>query len=103
MAAICMVLFAFGITPKLTLHNLVANHRDGRTKTSLPDPNTTQLSTASYNCQCDNPVTESPFFPADQIHCQLPDNSYPVFTCTFAQAIFAADFPIETLRGPPVV
>jgi hypothetical protein len=62
------VLFAFSITPKIVLHNLVANHKDGKTKTSLPDAYSTQLSKASFNCQCDNLISESPFVAEVQPH-----------------------------------
>jgi hypothetical protein len=97
-----MGLFAFAITPKLTLHNLVANHKDGRTKTSLPDASTTQLSKASFNCQCDNPVTESPFL-ADS---QTPDSSKPVFfqdiLNIYTVSQYSAVHFCFGLRGPPL-
>lgn len=97
-----MVLFAFAITPKLTLHNLVANHKDGRTKTSLPDASTTQLSTASYNCQCDNPVTESPFI----ANIQVPDISKPAFYTDILDIYSVSQYTIDHfcsgLRGPPL-
>lgn len=54
-----LVLFAFSITPKLLLHNLVANHKDTPLKSSTNK--TQQFDVAGFNCGCDNLVVESPF------------------------------------------
>ena len=54
-----LVLFAFSVTPKLLLHNLVANHKDTPLKSSTNK--TQQFDVAGFNCACDNLVVESPF------------------------------------------
>lgn len=59
-----VLVFALGITPKRTLHNLIASHTDGRQEALCKLPHDqTQLSKAVFNCQCDNLVVESPFVP----------------------------------------
>ena len=54
-----LVLFAFSITPKLLLHDLVANHKDTPLKSSTNK--TQQFDVTGFNCGCDNLVVESPF------------------------------------------
>jgi len=54
-----LLLFAFSITPKLLLHDLVANHKDTPLKSS--SNKTQQFDVAGFNCGCDNLVVESPF------------------------------------------
>jgi hypothetical protein len=101
LAVIFLVLFAYGITPKITLHNLVASHRDGREKKSLPDPNSTQLSKAGFNCQCDNLIIESPFVAATESLVVMPQASYPVFCDAFVANVYSSTVFHYSLRGPP--
>ncbi len=54
-----LILFAFSVTPKIILHNLVANHKDVPLKSNFG--NTAKLNVAGFNCSCDNLVVESPF------------------------------------------
>lgn len=102
LAAIFLVLFAYGITPKITWHNLVATHKDGRTKCALPDPFSTQLSKASFNCQCDNLIIESPFVAEIMpLVVTPPVPVYPVFADAFAADVFSSALLGHSLRGPP--
>lgn len=96
------MLFAFTITPKRILHNLVANHKDGRANASLPDANTTNLTKASFNCQCDNPITESPFVsinPSPGISCRTP---FAIYLNRYVHLHYTSDLIFFGLRGPPV-
>lgn len=95
------MLFAYGITPKITLHNLVASHRDGRGKTSLPDPNSTQLSKAGFNCQCDNLIIESPFVAATEPLVITPQVCYLVFCDAVVADVYSSSVFHNALRGPP--
>ena len=56
-----LLLFAFtlGITPKKTLHDWFANHKDSTS--SIPPGKTQQLTKAGFNCNCDDLVAESHF------------------------------------------
>src|SRR5882757_5846499 len=64
-------LFTLAITPKKTLHDLLANHTDN---TSKSNDEKVQLNTAGYNCKCDNLVAESTFATDQQVF------YFPVFT-----------------------
>ncbi|MEO8171488.1 MAG: hypothetical protein ABI581_00340 [Sediminibacterium sp.] len=103
LAGLCLVLFAFSITPKIVLHNLVANHKDGRTKTSLVDPSSTQLSKASFNCQCDNLISESPFVDAAQPAYIVTEISFKAYKNVFVEKVYATQLFCSALRGPPCV
>ncbi|HEX4373418.1 MAG TPA: hypothetical protein VHZ50_08975 [Puia sp.] len=59
LAAFMLALFAFSVTPKLILHDIVANHKDTPIKCSTN--NNAQFNVAGFNCGCDNLVVESPF------------------------------------------
>lgn len=101
LAVFFLALFAFGITPRLTLHNLVANHKDGRTRSVLPDPYSTQLSKASFNCQCDNLISESPFVMQASVHVAIAVTCFKSFTARYAEFVFTAAQYCSCLRGPP--
>jgi len=101
LAVIFLVLFAYGITPKITLHNLVASHRDGRGKTSLPDSNSSQLSKAGFNCQCDNLIIESPFVAETEPPAMMPQVCYAVFCDAFVADVYSSTVFSYSLRGPP--
>ena len=96
-----LVLFALGITPKITLHNLVANHKDGRTKSAFPDPYSTQLSKASFNCQCDNLISESPFVTEPAAAPEMPVSVFDVYQHGFIEEVYSSNCFSFSLRGPP--
>ncbi|MEO7530866.1 MAG: hypothetical protein ABIS69_05625 [Sediminibacterium sp.] len=102
LAATCLLLFAFAITPKITLHNLVANHKDGRTKTSLTDAYQTQLSKATFNCQCDNLISESPFIAETSPSYVILETSFAAYKTVFVDEVYSTQQFCSTLRGPPV-
>jgi hypothetical protein len=101
LAGIFLVLFAFGITPRLTLHNLVANHKDGRLKSSLPDPNSNQLSKAGFNCQCDNTIIESPFLQETVSQFVITVSAFEAYKNIFTENVFSSQEYCSSLRGPP--
>jgi hypothetical protein len=59
LATLMLAVFAFSVTPKILLHNLVADHKDTPIKSNYS--NQEQFSKAGFNCNCDNLVVESPF------------------------------------------
>src|SRR5258706_342024 len=65
--------FTLAITPKKTLHVLLANHTDNTTKSNNEIGQ--QFSKAGFNCKCDNLVAESTFV-SDQ-HMQTNTNNEP--------------------------
>ena len=59
LAGLVMAVFAFSVTPKILLHDLVADHKD--TPINSNHSNQEQISKAGFNCNCDNLVVESLF------------------------------------------
>ena len=100
LSSFLLVLFAFSITPKKVLHDLVANHRDTHSKASQ-DNTTTKIVKAGFNCNTEDLVVESPYI-ENSCTIELPEPSSlslifserPVNFYYFHQ-LFAE------LRGPP--
>ena len=100
-ALLMLVLFAFSITPKKLLHDVVAGHRDTKCTLDHSHDANGQLTNAGYNCQTDNLVIESPF-----------ENSSSLIE-TFVAVIYAQQNEVSknnffslkhftvALRGPP--
>ncbi|MBV9986121.1 MAG: hypothetical protein JO301_00460 [Chitinophagaceae bacterium] len=99
-AAFVFAVFAFSITPKRWLHNVVATHRDGRADRS-PASDKDQLSRATINCPCDNFIAEAPFLHQDNVIAVVKS-----FICLDHQAVPGTGFIssylfCSGLRGPP--
>ena len=101
LGALLLLIFAFGMVPKIALHGLVAHHKDSHCLNT--DGNTDQLNTVGFHCDCDNQVVESPFL-GYSIHIPieppvvfslLPVSQYPTF--------HSVEHLIFGLRGPPSV
>jgi len=94
-----LALFAFSITPKLLLHDLVANHKD--TPLKCGDDNNQKFIVAGFNCDCDNLVVESPFvhtfFDSEII---VPQIFSQYINSAVKDPIAVNQFYFE-LRGPP--
>jgi hypothetical protein len=100
LAGFLLVVFAFGITPKRTLHNLLADHKDGKTSASAR-PVGTVLARASFNCQCDNLISESPFVSDSVAEEITATNLFPVFITGGIQQPVSSSPLSFSLRGPP--
>ena len=100
LAVLMLMVFAFSVTPKILLHNLVANHKDSEIKSNFS--NEEQFSKSGFNCNCDNLVVESPFV-NDFIPVHLSAAKQFAQHQTFFRNGFASfhHFYLE-LRGPPV-
>jgi hypothetical protein len=97
LAAFILVVFAYSITPKIVLHNLVANHADNK---KVLDSNATELSAAGFNCKCDNLVAESPFVP-EEVHINSIAPIFFSFSETPESGFYSSDRLFSELRGPP--
>lgn len=98
-AGLLLVLFALGITPKLALHDVLANHKD---RTSIIDTHTgDQLSKTGFNCKCENQVAESPFTtPVETVLASLFSlHEKPQSPSLYA--FYASPYFFFELRGPP--
>ncbi|HVM87856.1 MAG TPA: hypothetical protein VMT76_06680 [Puia sp.] len=96
-----LIVFAFSVTPKILLHNLVADHRD--TPLAHNYSHDQQVSKTGFNCNCDNLVVESPFVNnIDRIDVKITRNfseqyiAYTNYFISLHQVYF-------TLRGPPLI
>lgn len=94
-----LMMFAFSITPKLLLHDLIANHRDSPLKNST-DKNA-RIDVAGFNCSCDNLVVESPFlddlFSDDRVKTFV----YLQHIGAAIKNLYSVDPFYFQLRGPP--
>lgn len=96
-----LALFAFGGTPKKFLHDLVARHKDTRSKFSSGSH--TGVERSIYNCHTEDLVVESPFI--EEASPAIPP-APAVVNETFTQLTdrLYAFFPISvSLRGPPSI
>jgi hypothetical protein len=99
-----LLLFAFSITPKKFLHNLVANHQDA-TAMNFPRENTgaSQLSKAGYHCPCEQLVVQTPFvYQSATINYAI----VPVFVVYQDQqfvSTYSTAPDVSFLRGPPAL
>jgi hypothetical protein len=94
------VVFAFGITPKRSLHNLLADHKDGKTSANTR-PVGALLTRASFNCQCDNLISESPFVSNSVAEGITAASLFPVFITGGIQQPVSSSPLSFSLRGPP--
>jgi hypothetical protein len=94
-----LVLFAFSITPKQFLHDLLASHKDNHIRsTGFND----QVAKSGLDCDCDNPVTESPY---EYSGGSIPEFIIPVVFLTHQYTIIpflhSETGYVKGLRGPP--
>jgi hypothetical protein len=99
-----LLLFAFSITPKKFLHNLVANHRDATAiNFSREDKSASQLSKAGYHCPCEQLVVQTPFVyqPATIDYTVAP--VFVVYQDQHFVSIHTVTPHVSFLRGPPAL
>ena len=95
-----LAVFAFSVTPKILLHNLVADHKDTPIKSN--HSNQEQFSRAGFNCNCDNLVVESPFL-NDFIPVDLSvEKQFALQKISYADNFHSLNYFYFELRGPPV-
>jgi hypothetical protein len=99
LAALMLVLFAFSVTPKLLLHNLVANHKDTPLKCSTD--NHSQFNVAGFNCGCDNLVVESPFVENSVTAEIITQRFFSQYINTEVNDFISVNQFYFELRGPP--
>ena len=100
-AGLLLVLFAFGMTPKITLHDLVATHTDSRIKKKNTDPTSSQIAKSTFNCQCDNLVSESPFETIPLAVTHAAELIYSTFQANNGAATYSTTLFLFGFRGPP--
>lgn len=100
-AGFLLLLFALCVTPKKTLHDLIADHKDA----PFASTGTAQqhLSASGFRCNCDDLVVESPFI-SDVLPIEITSAAIRVSH----KAVPADDFRFLRhfyfeLRGPPSI
>lgn len=98
-----LLVFAFSITPKKLLHDLVANHKDVKIQTTKTGNDLPQLSKAGFHCQCDQLVVQTPFlYKAVTFSLVLPVKAVSR-QARPATPIYYPSHSVSFLRGPPVL
>jgi hypothetical protein len=99
LAGAMLIVFAFGVTPKKILHDLVANHKDNRVVASASA--IIKISADGFTCKCDNLVAESPFTDAVDQHVLPAATSFAVQESAMLACIYVSTHFFFSLRGPP--
>ena len=98
-SVLLLLVFTLGITPKRTLHDWFANHKD--TTSPIPAGKTQQLTTAGFNCDCDDLVAESHFITfGSLIIINIP--SVHSFVSFCIPSFISLTLFHNNLRGPPL-
>lgn len=99
LSVLLLLVFAFGMTPKIALHYLTAHHKDTHFLTT--NGNTDQLNIAGFHCDCDNQVVESPFLDYSiNIPVEAPV-ALSIHPIPDYQTFHSGEHLIFGLRGPP--
>jgi hypothetical protein len=97
-----LLLFAFSITPKKTLHDFFARHKDTPVKSS--GNKTKQFSQAGFNCNCESLVVEFPFAASSFQEALIRPAAYRSAPCSRIIGVFQPAPPrYFALRGPPIL
>lgn len=99
-AAILLLLFLLGATPKLYLHNIIATHKDE----IVADNGSKQTSVGKLPvyCHCVNLVIESPFLPTDSKAEVQKAVVYTPLVSSYCDSYSLPHYSYFKLRGPPV-
>lgn len=101
-AGVMLLVFAFAITPKRYLHNLLVNHKDVVSYQKLTNGKT-EFSKAGFHCAIDNLVATSPFTDVEE----KSYNKLPVVFIAYAEVALSLNVSEEhsyfNLRGPPAL
>ena len=100
LAVVMLGLFAFSITPKIILHDVVANHKDTPYKSNYEK--NAELNKAGFNCTCDNLVVDSPFTEDLRTDQGLSIGYFLQRLAGDANHFNAGHHFYSKLRGPPV-
>jgi len=102
-AGFILMLFAFSITPKKFLHDLVANHRDARYVSIKSLDGKDQLGNAGYHCPCDQLVAQTPFVYQTVVFERIVFSVPAVYQRAPIVALHTPLPAFSFLRGPPAL
>jgi hypothetical protein len=98
-AAVLLMIFSFGITPKKFLHDAIATHRDKIVVATAH--NQLHISHTGFACKADNLVAESPFTEQDN---GFYFSGLPIFSeeqRAVPYHFYSSTHVFFALRGPP--
>jgi hypothetical protein len=99
-AGLLLLLFAFSNTPKKTLHDFFARHKDVPVRFTASK--TVQLTQSGFNCHCDDLVVEFPYIASTPVPDPVtPALCRPVAYPEMRTSFFPAPARYFELRGPP--
>ncbi|MFL5788708.1 MAG: hypothetical protein ACJ748_11690 [Flavisolibacter sp.] len=101
LSSLLIFLLALGLTPKILLHNFLADHKDSCFDNhSLKGD---QVTKEGYNCSFENLVAESPFISEDLIiETSQPEANTRHISFTLTDYLLHLSHYAE-LRGPPTM
>ena len=96
-----LLLFAFSITPKKTLHDFFANHRDMPSKCT-GDGGMAKITFAGFHCHCEDLVVVSPFIETPLSVEMIACTPGAIRYCMPGTGYYQAPGLYDELRGPPM-
>jgi len=100
-AGLLLLLFAFGSTPKKTLHDIFADHTDLSARRT-GDTHSAQLIGKGFSCDCESLVVEFPYTQSRGIQeLVAPSFSWPVRSSEIRISFHQVLLRCSGLRGPP--
>ncbi len=99
-AALLLLVFAFGATPKKFLHDAITQHNHSY-KEKCVSHHHTNIAATGFNCQFDNLVVEMPFISSVEFSLDFVLVSHFVFQQYFNKHIVCINECTAYLRGPP--
>ena len=100
-AFVMLFLFVLSITPRLYLHDLLADHTD--TVYKKTDAGNAQVGKSGFSCDVSNWVATSPFIEQDPLPDILLFSIYQPLVLHFPSSIIAQKPCLCELRGPPAI
>ncbi|MFI5133963.1 MAG: hypothetical protein ACHQEB_06485 [Chitinophagales bacterium] len=97
-----LCVFAFSITPKQWLHDIVFNHKDTYTICNDGNP-TAHLHKAGIHCDFDNLVVRSPFVDDGNTIDLIIPKLFSLQQVSRVDNINSSQLFFFSLRGPPVI
>ena len=97
-----LLLFAFSITPKKTLHTIFGCHSNTTAK-SITHNETEQLATKSFHCGCDHQDLQTPFLHSPTFFSTIAFKYGAPLISRYKTAVYRQSILSADLRGPPSV
>ena len=92
-----LLIFAFSITPKLFLHDLIVHHKD----TPVTSGKDAQIGQTGFRCDCENQVVELPFIDGVASFQLIVQGCFRSYQIRSAHQYYSFPRFNFGLRGPP--